>query len=681
MIDPNGEKIAILGGGMGGLSAAFELSDPANPKGYDITVYQLGWRLGGKGASGRNAQYEQRIEEHGIHVFFGFYDNVFSVMRACYDELAREGGSGFKHFEDALVKQSLISFADEVDGQWIPWTFEFPERSGLPGDAGPLEKKPGKKTELLVHLYQFIIHELTEHHEDQAAELARRAQALTRTVALGPVDTGRTDVIVAELGSTLDELNGSLNKPGLAATFSQDWQHILLMLQFLVVLIKGFFADRLYEFPVTTINNLDFSAWLAQNGATSELLESSLIRSFYDLVFAYPGGDWSKPGDLEAGTNLNIFLNALSYRGSVMWKMRAGMGDVVFAPLYEVLKKRGVKFLFFHRVTDLKLNAARTQIETVSISRQVLMAKGLDYRDYEPLETIKGEPSWPSCPRYEQLQEGEILRDKEINLESFWTPWQDTGGILTLTAGQEFDKVILAIPIGSAPYVCKELVDHSKEWQQLVGAVTTVPTVGLQLWFGPDLEGLGWNAGEVLLGGYDCTALDSWAVMNQVLDAETWPPGLVNFISYHCGPFPGPPLAPAPGDHEYPSVEQERGTQIALDFLENKVAPFWPNALDQNGFRWNLLVVRHALEGPERLNDQYVRVNINPTERYVQSPTNSSQYRMTTDGSGYANLILAGDWTWNGLNLGCVEAATISGRQASRALSGYPAYIPRENPY
>jgi hypothetical protein len=33
------------------------------------------------------------------------------------------------------------------------------------------------------------------------------------------------------------------------------------------------------------------------------------------------------------------------------------------------------------------------------------------------------------------------------------------------------------------------------------------------------------------------------------------------------------------------------------------------------------------------------------------------------------------------LNLGCVEAATISGRQASRALSGYPAYIPRENPY
>jgi hypothetical protein len=45
-------KIAILGGGMGAMSAALALTE-ANPKGekYDITVHQLGWRLGSMTAS------------------------------------------------------------------------------------------------------------------------------------------------------------------------------------------------------------------------------------------------------------------------------------------------------------------------------------------------------------------------------------------------------------------------------------------------------------------------------------------------------------------------------------------------------------------------------------------------------------------------------------------------------
>lgn len=45
---------------MASLATAFALSDPNNPKHeqYDITVYQLGWRLGGKGASGRGNTLE-----------------------------------------------------------------------------------------------------------------------------------------------------------------------------------------------------------------------------------------------------------------------------------------------------------------------------------------------------------------------------------------------------------------------------------------------------------------------------------------------------------------------------------------------------------------------------------------------------------------------------------------------
>ena len=43
----------------------------------------------------------------------------------------------------------------------------------------------------------------------------------------------------------------------------------------------------------------------------------------------------------------------MGYTGAFMWMMQAGMGDTVFAPLYQVLQRRGVKFQFFHRVTNL----------------------------------------------------------------------------------------------------------------------------------------------------------------------------------------------------------------------------------------------------------------------------------------------------------------------------------------
>ena len=44
------KKIAILGGGLGSLSTAFALTNESNWKErYEITIYQIGWRLGGKG--------------------------------------------------------------------------------------------------------------------------------------------------------------------------------------------------------------------------------------------------------------------------------------------------------------------------------------------------------------------------------------------------------------------------------------------------------------------------------------------------------------------------------------------------------------------------------------------------------------------------------------------------------
>ncbi|MBK8016667.1 MAG: NAD(P)-binding protein [Betaproteobacteria bacterium] len=84
---PSPIRIAIVGGGVGGLTAAYELSGPEHRGRYEITVYQLGFRLGGKGAAGHNLDAANRIEEHGLHVWMGFYENAFRMLRACYAEL------------------------------------------------------------------------------------------------------------------------------------------------------------------------------------------------------------------------------------------------------------------------------------------------------------------------------------------------------------------------------------------------------------------------------------------------------------------------------------------------------------------------------------------------------------------------------------------------------------------
>src|SRR5262249_16061731 len=87
---PAREKIAILGRGMPSLTPPFASPDTQELRDrYEIPVYQDGWLLGGKGASVRNRDENGRIEEHGLHVWLGYYENAFTLMRRCYDELGR----------------------------------------------------------------------------------------------------------------------------------------------------------------------------------------------------------------------------------------------------------------------------------------------------------------------------------------------------------------------------------------------------------------------------------------------------------------------------------------------------------------------------------------------------------------------------------------------------------------
>ena len=119
-------RVAIIGGGCASMAAAFELTRPEHRGKYDITVYQVGWRLGGKGASGRGPS--GRIEEHGLHVWMGFYENAFRLMRECYTELGRDSKTcPIADWRDAFFPDPFVGVTDRTEsGQWIHRTASFP---------------------------------------------------------------------------------------------------------------------------------------------------------------------------------------------------------------------------------------------------------------------------------------------------------------------------------------------------------------------------------------------------------------------------------------------------------------------------------------------------------------------------------------------------------------------------
>ena len=147
-----GVKVAVLGGGVGAVTAAFELTDPKLGGKYDVTVYQMGWRLGGKGASGRNAAEHDRIEEHGLHIWFGFYENTFRAMRACYEALDRGAEVPIRTVDDAFHPAARFGVTESRLDRWTSWVNWFPENDKVPGTMAPGERPTPTVGHYLVQL-------------------------------------------------------------------------------------------------------------------------------------------------------------------------------------------------------------------------------------------------------------------------------------------------------------------------------------------------------------------------------------------------------------------------------------------------------------------------------------------------------------------------------------------------
>ena len=680
---------------MAGLAAAWALTEPESASDIEsITVYQRGWRLGGKGASSRGVH--GRIEEHGLHVWLGYYENAFRLMRQVYEQLDRPAtapGCPISSWRDAFVPAGRVGVADQANAHWSPWVATFTgdadEPGAIPGPAGRLTvaRFVRRSVQLLLDLSSSLgrTNQATPPDGVFLSDSARRPGAGSR-----PDDTFRS---LAELGDmarkaevtalvtavTVTELLGAAARPSepLASVIVQHLDR--LRLEWADLIRRDHAARRLWQVAgvvlacargaasdgllsgtagFAAIDDLDFRDWLAGHGASPETLSSPLVRGMYDLVFAYEGGDPRRP---RFAAGLGLFLASKLFfesRGSIFWKMRAGMGEVVFAPLYQALRARGVRFEFFRRVDQLHLSQNRRSVAAVTIARQARLAA--DVRTYDPLVTVRGLPCFPARPRRELL-----ATEAATDLESYWG---DRGGEepATLTAGADFDTVVLATSLGMVPYVCGELLADSSRWRRLVRNVPTVATQALQLWLRRTDADLGVPHGGPTVSGF-VSPFETYASMGHLLEHEDWPDGeRPAAVAYLCSTL-GDDVARQPA---------EAGAVVhrhAIEFLERRAGAVWPQAVDEGGgFRWDLLAGGGDATGPARLDSQYWAANVDPSDRYVQSPPGSTVHRLRADEAGYDNLFLAGDWINCGLNAGCIEAAVMGGLQAANAVRGRP---------
>jgi uncharacterized protein with NAD-binding domain and iron-sulfur cluster len=685
-------RVAILGGGMGGLAAAWRLSEPGWRRRFDrIVVYQRGWRLGGKGASSRGRH--GRIEEHGLHVWLGFYENAFRLLRECYAELDRprtDPGAPILTWRDAIQPAPDVGFEDRAGAEWRHWLGRFAPNDLEPGDPEG-SARPATPLEFARRGLQLVIDVLNSLPEPGAAPPTGRVtlstsgdarSTLTDTLTVGARVVPPAILLEAtrlarrmvgagwaDDGALGDVLDGA--QDWLRATIADDverqrtWQLITLT----VALVRGLVVDGVVTDPtrLAALDDEDYLDWIRRHGAEPEAVEGGFLRALYDLVMGYEHGDPSRPRFGAGSAILLAMKMALEYKGAIFWKMHAGMGDVVFAPLYQALRLRGVEFAFFHRVDGLHLSPDRTSVDAVTLGCQAELAPGVGR--YDPLVRVRGLPCFPESPRPDQLADPHRIDGQPLELHFHDRP--DARQVV-LRRGTDFDVAVLALPPPMVGLVGQELVEDRPEWRDMIANVATVATQGFQVWLRESEAELGWERPGATVSGY-VKPFDTWASMTQLVDAEDWPDDdRPAAIAYFCGVLDAdwpPPDGARPGA-AYEERQRRRVHADAIDFLDHHLGHLLPGATDSRGFRWDLLCGRDGAIGPAAFASQFATANVDPSDRFVQSLPGTNRFRLRPDESGYDNLFLAGDWTDSGLNAGCIEAAVLSGLQAANAVLG-----------
>jgi uncharacterized protein with NAD-binding domain and iron-sulfur cluster len=696
-------RVAILGGGIAGLTAAFELTqDETWKEKYEITIYQMGWRLGGKCATGRDPN-TGRIEEHGIHAFSGMYYNALGLMWACYNaapEALKTSGAMLGSFNEAFNPCNAVVLWERRMAQGVPRLVSWPVTVAANSMDPACWSEQSKNIEDIIdgairigrrHYYRNVKRDLLRAPPDKDVfAWARRSVGEWADVFRFLGLLRETGVIGAAIGTGVKGIT-----PPSWDGFLQVFHRAPVFTDFASVLWKGIFNKDydLFADGFDAIDDRRFDFWLNKNGVTRNTAKSPIAFNAVDLSYNFPFGDNSIAPDMGAGTYLRWTLRTALNMKAFGWTFEAGTGETVIAPLYHVLKDRGVRFEFFHKVTALRLAEDGKGVKSVEVDIQATPNDKV--KGYDPLTPVGKLLCWPNRPLFGQLEDGDSLEatysalaKDRLDMESYWSPVEYRPDVLT--RGRDFDTVVFALSIGAAPIVCRDLIDKNPDWKSMTESVTTCATQTMQIWLDEDSEALGSlklmgrpkDDKSCVISGTYIDPFNGQADFSNLINYESWGHPRPKALWYFTGAM-ALDNYPAFTDSAFPKQQADRVKYGGIQFLQAAVDYLLPGS--KKGTDWDpvglsferlatppsigALVAEPRDKGVKRFDFQFWKANIDPTERYVQAPTGSTDARLGAEESGFDNLVLAGDWIYNGLNIGSVEGAVMGGMLAARAVA------------
>ena len=768
-------QVAVLGAGPSGLAAAFALTKTGR---FDVHVYQMGWRAGGKCATGRD-QSDYRSLQNGSHYLFGCYHNSFSLIRQAYAVLGSSDDPDkecFGRLEEEFESRNLLVGVqryrrdpDVVPVDGAPWYRYMPQNMASPGDDAKLPTKfdwaiiifqfaLGFGIDLCALLLSSIYNGLFFRHSGPERFVGLRV--CLWLFPLDPFDRSlRARLMRAPLWPIRWLFNGffwllskvlhafsyitvlllpARLRAGFRRTFSwignrllwfvrasTKWlllaslrlpttgsnavQRSLILSDLAVTLLVGYFRDGLNR-PggFERIDREDFKAWLTRHGAHEDTVESSLITTWYDAVISYKNGDKEHP-ECSAGVAVQSMLRALlTYKGAFAYQMRAEVGDSFIAPVVKALETLGVQFHFYTRVKHVVVSPEARRVKRIELDVQCehhgLGAEFMNVKDrrFPKRERRK---SWPAKPLH-----CEACAALDPALDSYYSAHYVAKRTLLAReeapagTGEVFDLVVAALPLGMMEDVlvrekhpserlaegedtrpgadaetANELIsvaDTEPAWKDCFGHVRHTESQALRIWFKVPLQpaggrSLGWTQSPPILSGYRWP-FNTWEDNSQATHIQNFGP---NEEAKSIATVFGPLQTGEGSIRELRHFERQRqvAESSAWNFVVSNMVPLWPGLKNEGaeyGVDWNSFVDLENRSGPKRFNWQHVATNVGPLESYVQAAPNTLQYRLRADESQFSNLFLAGDWIRNGIEVGSVEGAVISGLKAARMIAG-----------
>lgn len=725
------QRVVVLGGGPSACAAAFYLAKQTDR--YDVELYTQGWRLGGKCAAGRRVDPPNRIEEHGLHAFIGFYNNAIRAAKDVYECAEIPIARGVEPFDydkgegpiaNAFLGVSNVGVMEKWKGEWTyfrtPQKFNGEVPGTIPADG---EDRPphfgdliattlrhvASQSTALIGLHDGASDQLGQHLEEQKKhpiwdefvdhvkgflhlEESGLENALDRLVnyledvAIERIaqDIERGSIFFKGVSWLLGVIRGALKivfKKQIEE-HSETW-FMWAGVDTLLTALIGLIDARVVDF--SKLDDHDFRAWLLDNGLDPRNAQISAINEVYEALFAHNPKE-PIPDLIGAGVGLRWFmLVGFLYRGYAAYDFKYSCPQTLLTPYYLALQKLGAKVHFFHRVEDISVTGSGSARTLTSVKMQVqATVKGKASHEYDPfLRGVPGnpddQPPWPLDPNYDQLEQGAELRSRGIDLENYWSDWEGAGEC-TLEQGKDFDVCILGIPLAALPALTEDLLSPDSEsycsqWREMVDGIAVTRTISSQLWFKSPSDKL--LAQPIGLMTDFATPEPSFADFTHLIQWENWTEAnKPSFLAYHTGSLvaisarEGAPNANA----DYPLTETRKWKEMFAGWLRESYSGLYSRA---ENFEVLLddLVTPEPADGIERLYQQSFNISVQPSDLYILSQPKSMELRLSQAGSRVQHLFLCGDWTATDLNCGCVEASTQSGMLAARVLSNSPTYI------